>query len=120
MPPRPEGHRWHIFSQLVFATYGDLCVVCSHGGARHVDHLESMTEHPELAWDLRNCRPVHGSPRNPCLVCTMQAGKRIYCNQIKGGYSAERARRILAEKIAGGTPRAKPTPRVREAPGRDW
>lgn len=26
------GHRWEVFTQLVFATWGDVCYVCGHGG----------------------------------------------------------------------------------------
>ena len=122
---RPEGHRWHIFTQLVRATYGDICVVCGHGGAHQVDHLESVTEKPGLAWDLANCRPIHGSPRNPCPLCTELAGTKIYCNQIKTMGSIQRAQRIIQEKIeanSGGKTPEKRRPAVRPAadPGREW
>lgn len=109
----PQGHRWHIFSQLVFRTYGDVCIVCQHGGARQVDHLISVTERPDLCWDLSNCRPIHGSPGNKCPVCFLN------CNGIKGMGSVERARRIIAERIAEHAGK-KPPPRVRDAPGRAW
>lgn len=121
----PRGHRWTIFTQLVFRTYGDLCVlvVCGHGGARHVDHLRSRTEWPEGAFVLSNCRPIHGAPGNPCLVCSAKAGKKIHCNQIKSGMTLARAKRKLAEIIAAGMKnppeRKKPGP-SREDPGRVW
>lgn len=121
----PEGHRWHIFKQLVFRTYGDVCVVCGHGGARSVDHVVSRTEWPEGAFVLTNCRPIHGAPGNPCLVCTAQAGRKIHCNQIKSGMSLERAKRKVAEIVEAGQKekraQKKPgPPRVREDPGRVW
>jgi hypothetical protein len=132
----PAGSRWEVFKQLVFRTYGDNCWICTHGGARQIDHVESVTEHPEQAWELRNCRPAHGSPRNPCPVCSAAAGgRRIYCNQLRGSGSIERARRIIAERIAERKPGLSPQrirpestaadpPRQREIPdpqaGRDW
>lgn len=125
----PEGHRWHIFKQLVFRTYGDSCHICGCGGARQIDHLEPITENMALAWELKNCRPSHGAPRNPCSLCSQKAGKPIFCNQIRGMGSVERARRIIAEKIAAhkaGEARPTDTPRVRAAfvpredPGRVW
>lgn len=119
-PPRhPEGARWNTFKQLVFRTYGDTCHICRHGGSKQVDHLEPVTENPERAWELRNCRPAHGSPRNPCPVCSAAAGRKIHCNQLRGMGSVERARRIIAERIADRNP-----PRKREIPdpaaGRAW
>jgi hypothetical protein len=98
----PTGSRWTRFSRLVFATYGDTCWICFHGGARQVDHVKSVTEHPELMWALSNARPAHGAARigNPCPVCSAAAGTGIHCNQLRGGYSVERARKIIAEKIA--------------------
>lgn len=96
----PTGSRWTRFSQLVFATYGDTCWICQHGGAKQVDHVESVTEHPELMWTLSNARPAHGAARkgNPCRVCSAAAGTGIHCNQLRGGYSVERARQIIADK----------------------
>ncbi len=92
--PHPRGSKWEQFRRLVFATYGDVCIVCGHGGlgARTVDHLESITEHPELVWDIRNCRPIHALPYNPCRQCKGNGN----CNGIKGGYSLERARKRIA------------------------
>lgn len=107
--PHPRGSKWTTFTRLVFATYGDVCIVCRHGGARTVDHLESVTEHPELTWKLSNCRPIHGAPYNRCPVCNMN------CNGIKGGYSIERARRLWAERTGAELPPEPPA----EA-GRDW
>jgi hypothetical protein len=118
------GHRWEVFTQLVFATYGDICwlLPCYHGGARQVDHVESITERPELVFSLANCRPAHGSPGNACPVCSKAAGQPVNCNGIKGGYSAERARRIIAQRT-GLTlkPAANPDRTAEpEQQGRDW
>lgn len=104
------GHRWDTFRRLVFATYGDTCHLCGHGGARQVDHLQSVTEHPELAFTLANCRPIHGVPGNRCPVC------RQACNQLKSGYSLERARRIVAERTGQPPPERKPPGES----GREW
>jgi hypothetical protein len=108
----PRGSKWESFTRLVFATYGDVCIVCGHGGARTVDHLESLTEHPELAWVLSNCRPIHALPYNRCRQCRGNGG----CNGIKGGYSLERARRRVAE--INGKP--LPPPEPPKDTGRVW
>lgn len=106
------GFRWEKFRELVFATYGDTCWLCHHGGARQVDHVESLTERPELAFTLANCRPAHGAPRNKCQVCGQN------CNQLRGGYSAERARKIIAERSGIAIPEPKPEPPGES--GREW
>src|ERR1700731_2886828 len=91
---RATGHRWDVFRQLVFATYGDVCHICLHGGAKTGDHLQSLTEHPELMYALSNCRPAHGcvmaaGPQGTriatgyCATCSAMAGSRIFCNSIK-------------------------------------
>lgn len=110
MPPR-AGHRYNLWKRLVLQTYGDICWICGHGGARQVDHVESMTEHPELIYVVANGRPAHGGPGNTCPVC------KLNCNQIKGGYSIERARRIVAERTGKPEPPRKPKP---EESGREW
>ena len=109
---RAAGYRWEKFRRLVFATYGDVCYLCHHGGARRVDHVESVTDHPELKYVLSNCRPVHGAPGNSCPVC------RLNCNGIKGGYSVERAKRIIAGRT--GKPEPPRSLELDEEPGRDW
>ena len=116
---RAAGARWDRFRRLVFATYGDTCWICGHGGARQVDHVESITEHPELVYALSNCRPAHGSPRNPCPVCSVAAGRKIHCNQLKAGMGVERARRIINGRTGNVIPPARPES-PRDDPGRDW
>jgi hypothetical protein len=125
--PIASGHRWTIFTQLVFRTYGDICVVCGHGGAKHVDHVISRTEWPEGTFELSNCRPIHGAPGNPCPVCTAEArGKKIHCNNIKSGMSLERAKRRIRESIDAAVEastiedKKRPGPSRREDPGRVW
>lgn len=125
------GFRWEKFKQLVFETYGTSCHICGCGGARQVDHLESITEHPELALVLSNCQPAHGAPGNACPVCSAAAGSAINCNQLKSAFGLERARRIIIERIAGkpGKPVPQQWQRTRKKPepespgedrGRDW
>jgi 5-methylcytosine-specific restriction endonuclease McrA len=108
------GHRWVIFKQLVFRTYGSTCWLCGHGGARQVDHVESVTEHPERAWELSNCRPAHGSPKNRCPTCLQ------YCNQLRGAMSPERARRLIAERMAEAGKKTAPARAVAGPAGREW
>jgi hypothetical protein len=95
--------------------YGGLCHICRHGGARQADHLIPLAERPDLAWELSNCRPAHGMPGNRCPVCGMA------CNQIRGGLSVERARRIIAERTAQ-RQRTRPQGRPKPDPaaGRPW
>lgn len=125
------GFRWEKFKRLVFQTYGTNCYICHHGGARQVDHLESVTEHPELALALSNCRPAHGAPGNACPVCSSAANQPINCNQLRGGYGVERAREIIAERIAGNAGKRVPDawrrkPKLEKRPeppadtGRPW
>ena len=124
MPPsHPSGHRWRIFKQLVTRTYGDTCMVCGHGGARQAGHVIPITERPDLTFSLANIRPVHGVPGNRCYQCSKNG---INCNGIMGMGTVERARRIIAEKVAGkqgkDRPPAPAAPPGREIPepGRDW
>lgn len=103
MSDRAAWRRWGAFAKSVIDYYGGVCHICGHGGARQVDHLEPVTEKPELMWVLSNCRPAHGVNRgksNPCPQCSAAAGRKIHCNQLRGMGSVERARRIIAERIA--------------------
>lgn len=110
--PRPvRGSRWGKFAKQVVDYYGGLCHLCDHGGARQADHLIPVTERPDLSWVMSNCRPAHGAPGNPCPRCG------VYCNQVRGGLSVSRARRIIAERIAGQAPPDAKTPLNAETPG---
>jgi hypothetical protein len=115
-----SGSRSDAFAKHVVDYYGGLCHLCDHGGAKQSDHLIPVTERPDLEFDLSNCRPAHGAPGNSCPVC------RVNCNQVRGGLSIDRARRIIAERAAGnakapGT-RASTPPERRPDPdaGRPW
>ena len=97
-------------------------MVCSHGGARQAGHLIPVTERPDLTWDLGNIRPIHGVPGNRCYQCSENG---MNCNGIMGMGSVERARRIIAEKVAGKQgkvpPSAPAAPPGRKIPeGREW
>jgi hypothetical protein len=119
--PPTKGSRWERFARLVLATYGDTCWLCTHGGARQADHIESVADRPDLAWDLRNCRPAHGAPGNPCLTCTAECGRKVYCNQLRGPMTLERFRRVLAgmrDAHQDAPPQARPKPEP--GAGRPW
>jgi hypothetical protein len=111
-----RGARWERFARLVLANYGEVCWLCKHGGARQVDHVESVADRPDLAWDLANCRPAHGAPGNRCPVCHQN------CNQLRGPMSAERARRKIAERAAAGKGARPAQARLKPEPGagRPW
>lgn len=81
-----------------------------------MDHLEPVTEHPELTWVLANCRPAHGT-YNPCPVCSVAAGRKIHCNQIKAGMTVDRARRVIGQRTGKSLTPPKPES---SAGGRDW
>jgi hypothetical protein len=119
--PRVSGHRWEAFARSVIDYYGGVCHICGCGGAKQPDHLEPVTERPELAFDLSNCRPAHGAPGNPCPQCSAAAGRKIHCNQIRGSMSVTRARRIITEMIAGHAgKRKKPAVPAGGTAGRVW
>jgi hypothetical protein len=117
----PKGRRWEAYARSVIAYYAGICHICNHAGARQVDHLVPVTEDPAKSWDPRNCRPAHGVSRrpNPCPVCSIAAGQPIYCNQIRGMGSVERAQRIIAERIAASTA-SKPLRSTPPDAGRAW
>jgi len=107
-----------VWSRLVLRTYGDVCHICGHGGARQADHLVDPGTDPEIRYKVSNGRPAHGSARgrgnNPCPVCSQLAGAPVYCNQIRAHGTVERARRIIRERTGHG---------LAETPkdsGREW
>jgi hypothetical protein len=84
-----------------------VCWICGHPGAGVGDHVIPVAERLDLELDVSNIKAAHGylkSGGGECPVCsaaaTVKAGKevKIYCNEIKGGLSAERARRIISER----------------------
>ncbi len=94
--------------------------LCGHGGARTVDHVIPLSERPELVFSLVNTRPSHGT-KNACTVCGLK------CNNIKSVGTVERAKKIIAERIAENEKNRK-SPLTRNAPrlpetggeGREW
>lgn len=66
-------------------------------GAKHLDHVDPQTEAEDRKHDVTNLRPVHGAPNCSCDTCSRAAGRPVYCNQIRGGYSIARAIRKLRE-----------------------
>jgi hypothetical protein len=110
-----------VFSRAVVARQGGVCHLCSHGGARQADHVLSYADRPDLAWDPSNIRPAHGAPGNPCRECSAMAGRPVYCNQLRGPMSIERAKRVIAELTRPGQD-ARPEPRPKPDPdaGRPW
>jgi hypothetical protein len=96
------------------------CSICLHYGARSADHGVSVTEDPSREWDLTNVKAAHAWPWG-CTDCTYAAkqldpdAKPVYCNSVKGGYSMERARRILSERTG-----LRIGCEDRPVEGRDW
>ncbi len=119
MPPRAAGHRWEAFARSVIDYYGGLCW-CGHGGARQVDHVIPVTDRPDLIFDLSNCRPAHGAPGNPCPQCSAACGRKSHCNQLRGGFSVDRAKRKIAELAAAHAAQSPPRPRIPPETGREW
>jgi hypothetical protein len=103
--PRPtrnrhgaEGAVWRRISAYVARRDYGRCHICTHLGATQADHLEPVTERPDLALDSSNMKAAHGYP-NPCPTCTdaalVKGGKPVYCNELRGSGTVERARRII-------------------------
>src|SRR5215472_4348099 len=94
---RGQGRAWRRLAKQIVVRDCGRCHLCGHYGANSADHLISETEGGPT--ESRNLKAVHGHPK-PCAACSSAAGKAIYCNQIRGGYSIERAVRIL-RKLTG-------------------
>lgn len=54
---------------------------------------------------MSNLKAAHAWPKG-CTDCTYAAGKPVYCNAVKGGYSIERARRLIGERTGLSMPGA--------------
>lgn len=78
---------------------GARCHLCGCPNPDSLDHLKSRTEHPELALERSNLRPVH---HKPCPFCSQKAGIPIWCNNIRGGYSVERGQQIIKARVEAG------------------
>jgi hypothetical protein len=107
----PAGRRWQAFRQVVFSVYGDTCHLCGHPGARQADHLIPVSQRPDLAWELANIRPAHGT-KNRCPRC----GR--CCNQarISGPKRPVPGTEPAPPQLSG----ALPPPRPRERHSRTW
>jgi hypothetical protein len=93
-----EGAVWRRIVRAVVSRDRGICHVCRHPGAKAADHLVPVTERPDLALDAANLKAVHAVPAG-CPVCSAAAlargGKPVYCNEVKGAMSLDRARRII-------------------------
>lgn len=81
--PHRAGARWNRARQIVFATWGTVCVICGHEGAHEVGHLDALAHNPQQRIDPMRMRPMHGS-NAPCPVCKGNSGKPRCCNQEQG------------------------------------
>lgn len=70
------GYAYRKARAYMFATYGDTCHLCGHGGATDADHLIPISVDDEQPIDPHMMRPAHGV--RGCVVC----GAR--CNQVRG------------------------------------
>jgi hypothetical protein len=91
-----EGARWRKLTAYVVQRDFGVCWICGHPGATEADHVESVTEHPELSLDTSNLKAAHGM--KGCPTCSASARKTIRCNQIRLAMSVDRARRIIEER----------------------
>jgi hypothetical protein len=105
MPPsrRPkrskdaEGSTWRRIVRFVVSRDRGKCHICGHFAAYSADHIIPDTEGGSSRPD--NLKAAHGYPK-ACPDCSAAAGKPIYCNEIRGAMSIERAR-LLIEKRTG-------------------
>jgi hypothetical protein len=105
-----------------------ICHICGHPGSNAADHVLPVAERPDLAVTPANLKAVHSASKNgggQCPACsvaaTVKAGKevRIFCNEIRGALSIERARRVIAGRT--GLPLATGSSATPHSNGeRDW
>lgn len=115
-----EGSVWRRIAAFVISRDRGICHICLHNGAGVPDHLIPVAERPDLALDAANMKAAHGylkTKDGACPVCSEAAGKPVYCNEIRGALSVERARRLIEQRTgltlgtdAGSQPRGE----------RDW
>lgn len=74
----------------MFATYGSLCFICGHDGARDAGHLVALARAPDQELDPDGMRPMHGA-LSRCATC----GR--CCNNELGTKDAAPARLITSE-----------------------
>ena len=97
-----EGAVYRRIAAFVVARDRGVCHVCGHSGAKVPDHLAPVAERPDLALDAANMKAAHGylkSGGGECETCSAAAAVHgrgpVYCNEIRGALSVERARRII-------------------------
>jgi 5-methylcytosine-specific restriction endonuclease McrA len=120
MPGRPkrskdaEGATWRRIVAFVVKRDAGKCHICGHFGAYSADHVIPDTEGGSSRPD--NLKAVHGYPK-ACLDCSRAAGKPVYCNEIRGAMSVDRARRKIEERtgLTLGT-----QPGAVQPEGREW
>lgn len=120
MAPRAAGHRWDAFVRSVVDYHAGICWICKHGGARQGDHVIPVTDRPDLMFDFSNVRPAHGAPGNPCPQCSAACGRKVHCNQVRSGFTVERARRLIAGWAAAHAAQSPPEARIPPESGRPW
>ena len=120
-PPARTEHSRHGAEGAVYRRIGAFivsrdrgtCHICGHPGAKVPDHLVPVAERPDLALSAANMKAAHGYLKNgggECETCSAAAaargGKPVYCNEVRGALSVERARRIIETRTGltlGGT-----------------
>lgn len=116
---RAEGAVWRRIAKSVVSRDFGVCYICGHTGATSADHVIPLTERPDLDLDAANLKAAHGFP-HPCPVCSPAAiargGKPVYCNEVKQGWSLDRARRVIETRTGLALARDQDKPRGE----RDW
>jgi hypothetical protein len=90
------------------------CHICGHFAAYSADHIIPDTEGGSSRPD--NLKAVHGYPR-ACAECSAAAGRNIFCNEIRGAMSIERARRLIEKRTGlaiGNAPQTRSEPEGRD------
>jgi len=109
-----EGRAWRRTTDAVVIRDWGKCHICFHYGAKSADHIVPDTEGGKPTMD--NLKAAHGLG-SPCPDCSTAAQKPIYCNEIRGAMSVERARRRIREL----TRLPIEDPKTYRGPeGRDW
>ena len=118
-----EGSVYRRIAAFVVRRDRGICHICGHSGAKVPDHLVPVAERPDLALDAGNMKAAHGYLKNgggECPVCSPAAvargGKVVYCNELRGALSVERARRVIETRTGLAIARGDGQPRGE----RDW
>lgn len=113
-----KSARWKLVRDQVIRRDAGLCAYCLAGGANSADHVLSRSERPDLDfYDRANLVACHAWPKASPLS---PAGQPIFCNAVKGAMSAERAQRLIAERIGSYVPPPDDEPEVKLVEGREW